>query len=449
MKEKVGVSMETKIPEFLYRGVVIDYSTLKDFHFFGVDLSPFEKGTADNPNKRQDGNEVGIYMSDNPIMVNNAYGNAHSTGTSLSNTIRVGYQQDKIGMADIGICYQIKTQGLAIRKPFVSNTLMGHYNNGFAGDEYITDFIPKENVTVTRIQIGEDYLHDEEFVNISDIEKADIETKRIMEERKRNLQELLKSLEKMTPLQRKVLGEQEQITLRHIFGKNGVKWKQAKEISLDSANGILTRLRFDYYHNSPEKIDFKNLNYLNQLSKRLLNQEFPDSIDSLLELIEQDIIQNEGKKEQFIKRRMEEGEPVITTSFDAKEEMFSRFHSQIKDLQKEQKKNKEQKKEEQKSNTLRKIEMMLQIQITPTKGYMVDPQKFNGVPYSILKTTQELEQEQEEIIKRINSLYLNGTIDLGTADMMKKIIIEEYEGMKQISTNSISSGEFAEAPKSK
>lgn len=445
--KKIGACyMETKIPETLYRGVVIQYPALKDFHFFGVDFTPVEKAITEGQNIREDGNEVGIYMSDNQSMVYSAYGNVHGSGTPLSYTIRVGHHQAIIGIPDIGICYKIKTQGLNIKKPFVSNVLMGHYNNGFQGDEYIADFIPKENITVTRIQIGEDYLHEEEFVDVSDVEKAEAETKRILEERKRNLQELLKALEKMTPLQRKGLGEQEQITLRHIFGKNGVRWKREKEINLDSANGILTRLRFDYYHNSPEKIDLKKLIYLNQLNARLAKTDNPDSIDTLLELIEQDILQNKNKREQFIKRKTEEGEPLITAGFDTKEEMFSDIQSKIAGLQKEQNERKEQEEKNKKNSVLKKIEQMLQKRITPTKGYMVDPKKFHGVPYSILKTTQELDQEETEIIKEINRRYLSGAIDLGTANIMKQIIVEEYEKMKQ---NSIQPQEFSETPKAK
>lgn len=445
--KKIGACyMETKMPETLYRGVVIQYPALKDFHFFGVDFTPVEKAITEGQNIREDGNEVGIYMSDNQSMVYSAYGNVHSSGTPLSYTIRVGHHQAIIGIPDIGICYKIKTQGLNVKKPFVSNVLMGHYNNGFQGDEYIADFIPKENITITRIQIGEDYLHEEEFVDVSDVEKAEAQTKQIIEERKRNLLELLKVLEKMHPLKRKMLNEPEQRILRHIFGKNGVKWQNQSNINLSDANGIITRLLFDYYHDNPDEIDFKRFTYLEQLSTRLAKTSNPNSIESLLELLEQDILQNQSDKECFIKRRKEEGEPIMTTGFDFKEKMFSSIQSRIAGLQKEQRERKEQEEKNKKNSVLKKIEQMLQMRITPTKGYMVDPEKFHGVPYSILKTTQELDQEEAEIIKEINRRYLSGALDLGTANIMKQIIVGEYEKMKQ---NSIQPQEFSETPKAK
>ncbi len=438
--------METKIPETLYRGVVIKYPKLKDFHFFGVDFTSVEKTISDTQNKRTDGNEVGIYMSDNQSMVYSAYGNVHNSGTSLSNTIRVGLYQTIIGVPDVGICYEIKTQGLNIKKPFVSSALMGHYNNGFQGDEYIADFIPQENITVTRIQIGSDYLHDEEFIDVSDIALAEMKTKQIIEERKRHLQALLSVLEKMHPKKRKLLSEPDQRIFRCIFGKNGVRWIQKNDINLTDAAGIITRLLFDYYHNNIVEIDFKNLIYLDQLRNRLAKTDNPNSTDSLLGLIEQDILRNQNSKENFIKRKQEEGKPVNTSSFDSKDEMLSSMQRKIESLQKEQSERKVQEEKKKKNAVLIKIEQMLQIRITPTKGYMFDPKRFNGVPYSILKTAQELEQEEAEIIKEINRRYLSGAIDLGTANIMKKVIIEEFESMKQ---NSIQPEEFTEPPKAK
>ena len=78
--------MENDRPEYLYRGMCIKYEDLKNFTFSGIDMElPYEPYIDSQGNKTvHDGNEYGIYMSDNPKVAKSVYGNAsHKKGTFL------------------------------------------------------------------------------------------------------------------------------------------------------------------------------------------------------------------------------------------------------------------------------------------------------------------------------------------------------------------------------
>ena len=66
-----------QIPKTLYRGYNIKYKKLPNFHLSGVDLKVnYAPIINENGEKTvTDGNEYGVYMSDNLDMVKSAYGN--------------------------------------------------------------------------------------------------------------------------------------------------------------------------------------------------------------------------------------------------------------------------------------------------------------------------------------------------------------------------------------
>lgn len=426
--------MDTKIPATLYRGIVINYDKLQNFKFYGEDLVPYGEPIIDENGRKLigDGNEFGIYMTDNQSMVYAAYGCVHHGGTRISKDIRIGSLLEPICIPDIGIAYQIKTDGINVRFPWISSTLKGHYNNGFEGHEYITDRIPAENISVTRIQIGSDYLHKEEFINVTDIKKAQELTKRKLEERKSRLKEFLKMLSTLSPQKRRLLGEKEKILFCDIFGENGVKYLNLESIDTSNANNTLTYLLATIYHNDPNNLDMKKLLYIEQLKARLKKEKEPDSINTLLGLVQSDIQTNLERKLEFIERKQQQSEEVNTTGFDFKNLLFTEIQNTIISLR-QKKENKDRTKlEEMRKKVLKKIEQLLQIEISPFKGYIVDPNQFHGIPRIDYKTVSELTSEQGEIFQKIDALYIEGTVDLGTSAMMKRVILEEYEKMKKL-----------------
>ena len=76
--------MENK-PSVLYRGIKVDYNSLQNFKFFGVDLKVNYAPIINQYGRKTvtDGNEYGVYMSDNLNKVTSAYGDLHHDGLPI------------------------------------------------------------------------------------------------------------------------------------------------------------------------------------------------------------------------------------------------------------------------------------------------------------------------------------------------------------------------------
>ncbi|MEI6850648.1 MAG: hypothetical protein WCK26_01625 [Candidatus Saccharibacteria bacterium] len=161
--------MET--PETLYRGVVLPASEVHS-GLLTQDLAP-GSGKIDDQGRKvvHDGNEYGVYMTDNPSMVKSAYGSPPDYGDDLPDSPSFkwrGVPGIKVQAPRVGITYQIDTNGLDVRKPFILDVWQSHYNNGFKGDEWISDSVPATNHEITRLKIGRDILHDPKVIEVSD-----------------------------------------------------------------------------------------------------------------------------------------------------------------------------------------------------------------------------------------------------------------------------------------
>lgn len=325
---------EPKKHEFLYRGVVIGYNDLKDFKFFGVDLKPYKAPLIDDQGRQtvEDGNEYGLYMTDNKSMVYSAYGSVHNGGTKINSSIQIGFPPTSISIPNIGISYKISTKKIEMRKPWIVSHLTGHYNNGFKGDEYITDVVPSGEYEISRIEIGSDFLHASEELDVSDIKKAEEELKNKMDMRKYRLELFVDTISKMPAPKRAQIGEFERAAFRDIFGENGVRYIDRNSIDVSNPSGVIKYLISVYYNNSQSDIDFKNLVYIESVKNRLLRSDNPQSIDTIVSIISTDIDDNLLKRTNFIDRKKSEGVEIKTDSFDARNQMYKNMLTQISNL---------------------------------------------------------------------------------------------------------------------
>jgi hypothetical protein len=128
-------------PETLYRGFRIDPSALK-VSLFDEPHLPLD-ASLDNPSRRTDGNELGIYMTTNPTMARQAYASNGKNPRIPTKPYDSGRGiLDHIILPAVGIVLKITTEDLTIRRPKIITVWQGHYNNGYAGDEWITDELP-------------------------------------------------------------------------------------------------------------------------------------------------------------------------------------------------------------------------------------------------------------------------------------------------------------------
>ena len=261
------------VPKHLYRGVVIDYDDIDKFEFTGVDLAVNYEPIIDSNGRKTDlsGNEYGVYMSDNISMVKDVYGNLHNQGTELLAELSIANQ--KIKIPSVAVIYDIDTTGLNVRRPFISSVLSGHYNNGYEGDEWICDLVPKEKYSLIRVRIGADILHDCEDIRIDNPDNIKDIVKKKLEERKKRLEIFIDVIKKMPSFKRKFCSYEDIDIFKTIYGKNGVKY--IKEDFLDTSNvdGMIKYLIAKTLKKDEDNIVFKTIKYINSLKYKVNNVE--------------------------------------------------------------------------------------------------------------------------------------------------------------------------------
>lgn len=314
--------MENK-PSVLFRGLKVDYNNLKDFEFSGIDLKVNYDPIIDQYGRKTvtDGNEYGVYMSDNLSMVTSAYGDLHHDGIPIHNNLSI--YSERIMIPSVAVIYQINTNGLDIRKPFISEQLKGHYNNGFQGDEWIADIVPANNYTLYRVRIGADILHEAEDIDLSQTENISEQVKQKLEMRKYRLETFANAMERITPMKRNAFGREELNILKSIYGKNGLKYINEDSLITSNVDGMTKYLVAKIFKQNESDIDFQTIKYINGLKGQAIN------IDSIIEILRNDKIKNMQEKVAFEKRKKQEGTPYVTSRFDKQEKRLDSLMSMV------------------------------------------------------------------------------------------------------------------------
>lgn len=313
-------------PQYLYRGIKLNYELLHQLQLYGVEIKPHYAPLIDQYGRKtvSDGNEYGVYMTDNITMAKDAYSNVNMMdGTIIRKDLRlnVADRPTPLSIPAVGVIYRINTEGIDVHKPWISSQLTGHYNNGFQGDEWIAPVIPSTNYSVVEATIGPDWLHDAQKINVSNIKEAQTQIKIIVERRKQQLELLGKELEKLTPMKRMQLTKQEMQLYRDIFGDEGVRYLNSDEMQLSDGLDYSKYLLSVFYHNNSEQLDYRTLLYIETLKSRLKTGA---SVDELAELINTDMLANSERRQAFIDKKAQTGEVANTLSFDRNQEMYNK-----------------------------------------------------------------------------------------------------------------------------
>lgn len=325
-------------PRTLYRGIIMQYPLPKDFKFEGIVIEPPHKPLIDKLGRKTvlDGNEYGVYMTDY-LDVAEVYARTdEEMGTKINPDIPFSnYPKRYVTIPPIGIIYKIDTNNLEVHKPWITSTLKGHYNNGFAGDEWITEKIPPTNYKVERVQIGADFLHERETIDISNPDKISeiITTK--MEARIERLKALEKYLEKQSSTKRYSLDSLDLEILKDIYKENGIRKIDLQNFrinnSLDCINFLMAK---HYFKNSPDNIDFNTLSCLYSLKINLKDNQISTAVALLGTVINEKI----SDRSKFIERKEKNHESYTTFIHDKKIKFYQDLlHELIEKLEIENK----------------------------------------------------------------------------------------------------------------
>ncbi|MGI0134263.1 MAG: hypothetical protein ACREBW_04820 [Candidatus Micrarchaeaceae archaeon] len=164
-------------PDTLYRGIIMPAHEV-DEKLYTADLVPGTKKIAPNGEAVvADGNEYGVYMTDNVDAAAGVHG-APKHGDKLPGSPAFSYHGDRRAHLDVprvGVVYEISTKGLNVRPPKLQPQWSGgQYNSGWSGKEWLVeDKVPVSHHTMRQLTVGSDLLHPvKHFVVESDPEKA-------------------------------------------------------------------------------------------------------------------------------------------------------------------------------------------------------------------------------------------------------------------------------------
>jgi len=138
-------------PNVLWRGFSVDPDKL-NIEMFNQPLT-YGSVSKDDPAKIGDGNELGVYMSTNRRMVESSNYTHHSLSLSIEapKYNDKGSITNKIYLPQCGVVVKVDTIGLEVHQPQITSYLKRVYNNGFQGDEYISDQISPKNYKVVKL----------------------------------------------------------------------------------------------------------------------------------------------------------------------------------------------------------------------------------------------------------------------------------------------------------
>lgn len=228
-------------PETLYRGMRLDYNQLKNYSFARDITLPPEFIYRDGMKCVMDGNEYGIYMSDNERMVDKSYAEVTEHDVDeIDHNIRIGMYKVRVGLPKIGIKMEIATDGLNIKEPYICQQMQGVYNNGFQGKEWIsTEDIPLNNISYTKVCMGPDILHEEKDFTGTPLSRMKDSLTKEMEVRNKRLQTLVSELRNVPP-NALARADTENLSkdLRLMYGERDAIHQDTRTMSLETKDDL-------------------------------------------------------------------------------------------------------------------------------------------------------------------------------------------------------------------
>ena len=319
--------MENKKPQFLYRGVIVNEKILKESKITGIDLTPPNPPKYDKQGRKTvgDGNEYGLYMSDNKIVTTNAYANVTMRhGTPLNNNIEIGIERLAISIPAVGIVYKISTNGLDVHKPWITEGLTGVYNNGYGGKEWVTSRVPVSNYTIEQVVVGEDILHPKKEIKFNNQEEILSKINLELAERRKRLEKLETFIESLPKDQLKTIGSDELNIYREIYKEDGLMEMNLQTFKISDCSDCIKMIMADYYQ-SNSRLPMYELKYLTNIQNDK-NLSFSDFVKRIMSDI-RSLLEN---KNNLIKKQKSLGNKVDTQSFDRNivklSEMYNKYH---------------------------------------------------------------------------------------------------------------------------
>jgi len=137
-------------------------------------------------------------------------------------------------------------------------------------------------------------------------------------------------LRTLPPEKIRTFAETEQMIFRDIFGEGGVKFTLPNKIDVSKVDGIIKYLISKFYNGHLSKIDWNSLIYIEQLKSKLYKSGSPQNVDSILEILSNDIAENVARRNAFIERKTNNGETANTRAFDLRNQQMNEIYTGLR-----------------------------------------------------------------------------------------------------------------------
>ena len=314
-------------PQFLFRGIKLNYELLKKFEFFGVDLTPPNPPEFDEQGRKTvgDGNEYGVYMTDYENVARDAYANVSIyDGTPIKKDVMFGNDKSRTMMPSVGVVYKINTDGIDAHIPWITSYLKGHYNNGMGGDEWVAESIPSSNYSIDSVVLGPDTLHESETISVDHVEEIKDELLNKIALRKKRLELFEQKIESIPEKERFLLDSTKIDVLKSIYRLNGIMDIDVNSFEPKSTSEFMDYLMAISYFENTENIDFTTMGYIKTLKDKVKVKK-DMTIDDIIEKIKQDLTNNEEKKNNFSVNNPSKS----TVGFDKKNAMYMKLLTKL------------------------------------------------------------------------------------------------------------------------
>lgn len=262
-------------PSKLYRGISVNHEIFENLNLTDDMLPPNPpKFNEDGRKVVGDGNEYGVYMTDNKLMAIDVYGNCHGFGSPLGT---VGKQYFALPL--IGVTFEIDTTNLDVRNPWITGSLEAVYNNGYGGKEWIADRIPSKNYKISRVIIGNDTLNKSIVIdcnrNFDEIKK---EVHKIIKRRAEGLRLCMFHASK-----RPNTINLDMNLYKELFSENGIAFDKSLKFDETNPLSIVRNLIKVEYEKNKENLHYQELNYLLKIKSNLKSS---DTIEKIYDLVQ-------------------------------------------------------------------------------------------------------------------------------------------------------------------
>ena len=321
----------SQVPKIIYRGIVLNSQSAREYKYIGdsIRLKTKPVKAADGNEILPNGNEYGIYMTGHKDIAVENYARRYGKNRKIlsnRNVLKPNALQTNIYAPSVGVVFEINTNGLNVKIP--KNYTGFAENEGHFGHEWISkEPIPQKNYRISDFYISENLLFDETHITVTNIVKDTARLMQIIKQRETRTKIFIQEVIDKIPGNDRIVLSQSQIDIyKKIYGEEGVRFIDYENKDIKTEYDKLMYIFAKEYRKDTKNLDMRSLGILVDIEKELKNPKNNKNLESLL-------LDKKQKKtetrDNYVNKQNKDGGKQNTYNFDRDIESINNF---IEDL---------------------------------------------------------------------------------------------------------------------